>query len=223
MSYQMAGTTYAMSVRVIELDHGSQMISDEDQARTRRAYYPHQLSASPFTLTLVINGYNERIAFSNFLNDYANRVLDPALSVTFPTMYVTLPSRNFVRWGVPKTGIEWGDHVGSMIWNPAVTFETHIDQSIGDTMNSPSSTFQLSSSATDVSPELKYFYPAGIQLSGDQVPAAGDYTVQIDPQTIQNIINGGTTGPSGGDTPLGPEDGYNYSTQGPYAYLTNNG
>lgn len=211
LSYQLGSTKYTFSARVLELGHGSLMVADEAQARTRRAYYPHRLSAAPFTLKMIIKGYNERVAFSNFLNDYASRILDPALSVTFPTMYVSMPVRDFVRWGVPKTGIEWGDHVGSMVWNPVVTFETHIDQSIGDTATTATSAFVLASSATDRAPELKYFYPAGIQLSGDQVPAGGDYTQQIDPQTIQDIINGGTSGPSdGGDTPLGPQDGYSY-------------
>lgn len=197
LSYVMGSTTYSFGARVAQVNHGSQMVSDEAQSRTRRAYYPHRVSASPFTLTVLISGYNERMAFSNFLYDYATRVLDPNLSVNFPSMYVSVPSRNFTRRGVPKTGIEWGDHVGSMMWTPQVQFETHIDPSIGDTATVASSQFVLDASATSRSPELKYFYPAGIQLAGDQVPADG-FTQQIDPQQIQDIINGGTVGPAGG-------------------------
>lgn len=216
LSYQLGTTKYSFSVRVLELDHGSQMVAAEAVARTRRAYYPHQISALPFTLTLIIKGYSERTAFANFLNDYAARVLDPNLSVTFPSMYVTMPVRNFVRWGVPKSGIEWGNHVGAMVWNPQVVFETHIDQSIGDTATAVASKFSLPSSATDRSPDLKYFYPAGVQLSGDQVPS-GDYTQQIDSQTIQDIISGGTVGPSDpGDTFLTNPDG---SVSTPYGHI----
>lgn len=196
LSYQMGSTTYSFNARVSQIDHGSQMVADEAQARTRRAYYPHRLSASPFTLTVTISGYNERVAFSNFLYDYASRVLDPNLSVDYPSMYVSVPSRNFQRRGVPKTGIEWGDHVGSMVWTPQVQFETHIDTSIGDTATVASSQFVLEQGAA---PELKYFFPAGVQLAGDQVPAGG-YTQQIDPQQIQDIINGGTVGPAGGSS-----------------------
>lgn len=196
LSYQMGSTTYSFQARVGEIYHGSQMVADEAQSRTRRAYYPHRLSASPFTLAVIIRGYNERVAFSNFLYDYAARVLDPDLSQGYPSMYVSVPSRNFSRRGVPKTGIEWGDHVGSMVWNPQVQFETHIDSSIGDTNTVASSQFVLEQGAQ---PELKYFFPAGVQLSGDQVPAGG-YTQQIDPQQIADIINGGTVGPAGGDS-----------------------
>lgn len=212
----MGATKYAFACRVLAMTHGSQMVAAEAQARTRRAYYPHQLSAMPFTLTVLIKGYNERVAFSNFLYDYANRVLDPSLSVAFPTMYVTMPVRGFVRWGVPKTGIEWGNHVGSMVWNPQVAFETHVDQSLGDSLASPTSRFALSSDATDRAPELKYFYPTGTQLSGDQVPSGG-YTTEIDPQTIADIINGGTAGPAGGDDSYIPGPDGSYPT--PYGHV----
>jgi hypothetical protein len=56
----------------------------------------------------------------------------------------------------------------------------------------------LAQSAIDKAPDLQYFYPAGNQLAGDQVPT-GAYTQQIDQQAIQDIINGGTPGPAGGD------------------------
>src|SRR5690242_13593684 len=126
--YQYGGKSYQFTVRVREIAHGSALVADEAQARTRRAYYPHQVTAVPFSLVVILKGYKERVQFSNFLNDYISRALDPALSVAaFPTMLVMEPDRNFVRWGVPLTGIEWGDHVGSMVWTPRVTFQTHVD------------------------------------------------------------------------------------------------
>lgn len=210
LSYQYGGKTYQFSVRSTQVAYGSQLVADEAQARTRRAYYPHQVSAIPFALTMVINGYRERVQFSNFLNDYVSRVMDPSLSVSnFPTMVVLVPSRNFVRWGVPLSGIEWGDHVGSMVWTPQVVFETHIDQSLGDSTGDYKwiSYFQLDAASVSDTPQIKYFYPSGVQLSGNQVPDAGAFDKVTSIQDIQNIISGGTSG--GSDSGVDPITGVN--------------
>ena len=42
---------------------------------------------------------------------------DPAIYVN-----VSLPDRNFSRAGIPITGITFGDHTASMVFNPAITF-----------------------------------------------------------------------------------------------------
>ncbi len=199
LSYSYGGKTYTFGVRTSEVDYGSALVADEAQARTRRAYYPHQVTAVPFSLVVIINGYKERVRFSNFLNDFVSRVLDPSLSVsTFPTMRVQVPSRKFIRWGIPLSGIEWGNHVGSMVWSPRVVFETHVDQSLGESVGDYKwiSYFKLESSAVKDSPQIKYFYPSGVQLSGSQVPDAGAFDKVTSIQDIQNIINGGTSGGS---------------------------
>jgi hypothetical protein len=199
LTYQYGGKNYAFSVRTAEVDFGSQMVADEAQARTRRAFYPHTVSAVPFSLVVIIKGYRERVQFSNFLNDFVSRTLDPSLSVSsFPTMRVQVASRNFIRWGIPLSGLEWGDHIGSMVWTPRVVFETHVDQSLGETVKDYKwvSYFQLDASAVQASPQIKYFYPSGVQLSGSQVPDAGAFDKVTSIQDIQNIINGGTSGGS---------------------------
>jgi hypothetical protein len=199
LSYSYNGKKYVFSLRVQEIAYGSRMVADESQARTRRAYYPHQVSSVPFSIVPIIKGYKERVQFSNFLADYVKRVQDPSLSVSrFPTMRVTCSARNFERYGVPIAGIEWGDHVGSMIWNPRVVFETHVDQSLGDTPGKYNwiSYFVYSAGSLDRSPQIAYFYPSGIQLSGSQIPAEGTYDKVTTIQDIQDIINGGTQGGS---------------------------
>jgi hypothetical protein len=199
LSYSYSGKTYAFQIRAQEIAYGSRMVAEEAQARTRRAYYPHQVSSIPFSVTPIIKGYAERTAFSNFLGDYVKRIQDPALSVSsFPTMKVVCAVRSFQRWGVPVSGIEWGDHVGSMVWTPQVVFETHVDQSLGDTPGSYDwvSFFVFQKNALEASPQLAYFYPSGVQLSGDQVPAAGTFDQVTSIQDIQDIINNGTSGGS---------------------------
>lgn len=199
LSYSYSGKTYAFQVRAQEIAYGSRMVAEEAQARTRRAYYPHQVSSIPFSVTPIIKGYAERTAFSNFLGDYVKRIQDPSLSVSsFPTMKVVCAARSFQRWGVPTSGIEWGDHIGSMVWTPQVVFETHVDQSLGDTPGSYDwvSYFVFQKNALEASPQLAYFYPNGVQLSGDQIPAAGTFDQVTSIQDIQDIINNGTSGGS---------------------------
>lgn len=196
MAYAVNSTLYQFDVRVEQLFHGSRMVADESLSRTRRAYYPHRLSASQFSMMVILKGYNERTLFSNFLNDYVSRALDPSQTSGYAQMAVLMPVRNFFREGVPLNGIQWGTSTGAMLWKPMITFETTFDQGIGDGQTAPLSEFILDKRATDQAPELKYFYPEGIQLSGDQVPPAGDYTKQVNQSDIQKIINGGTSGPS---------------------------
>lgn len=197
LSYQYGKKTYKFAVRTLEVAYGSQLVADEAQARTRRAYYPHQVTAIPFSLVVIIKGYQERVQFSNFLNDYGSRVLDPSLSVSnFPTMLVQVASRKFMRWGVPLSGIEYGDHIGSMVWNPRVVFETHVDQSLGQSTTDYRWISYFSMPVSNGSPQVKYFYPAGLQLTGNEVPDPGAYDKVISIQNIQDIINGGTSGGS---------------------------
>lgn len=213
--YQYGGKNYSFWVRTQEIAHGSTLVADEAQARTRRAFYPHQVTAVPFSLVVIVKGYKERVQLSNFLNDYISRALDPALSVAnFPTMIVMEISRKFMRWGVPLSGIEWGDHVGSMVWTPRLVFQTHVDQTLGQSTTDYKwiSYFSIPVQTAAKSPQIKYFYPAGVQLSGNEVPDAGSYDRVVSIQDIQNIINGGTSGGSdAGDVenvPFNPTNPY---------------
>lgn len=197
--YQYGNKNYSFTVRAQEIAHGSTLVAEEAQARTRRAYYPHQVTAVPFSLVVTVKGYKERVQLSNFLNDYVARAMDPSLSVAkFPTMLVLEPGRKFLRWGLPLSGIEWGDHIGSMVWNPRIVFQTHVDQTLGQSTWDYKwiSSFSLPVQALERSPQIKYFYPAGVQLSGNQVPDAGSFDKVVSIQDIQAIINGGTTGGS---------------------------
>lgn len=227
LSYTYGGKNYTFQVRAQEIAFGSRMVAGESQARTRRAYYPHQVSSVPFSVVPIIKGYQERVQFSNYLADYIRRIQDPGLAASsFPTVKVVSSTRNFVRWGVPVSGIEWGDHVGSMVWTPRVVFETHVDQSIGDTPGAYkwASYFQLDKSSVEASPQIKYFYPAGVQLSGSQVPDDAAYDKAVTIQDIQDIINGGTAGgsdigdadPNWGGPPYAPG-------QGPSPYIAPQG
>lgn len=185
LSYPDGKTNRQFRVRVDSIGHGVTMVADESSARNSRAYYPHRVAPSRFYLRVLLKGYAERRAFSNWMQGYADHVMNPGLAVgkKFPDMRVMVPSRNFDREGVPLTGFEWGDAIGAILWTPTIVFET-----TGEPQDTDSWTTSRFVSAAD--PDLKYFWPAGTQLGGNAVPS-GNYN---------NVIDGSDGGSDEGQT-----------------------
>jgi hypothetical protein len=159
------GPLRVFRARVDVITHGTKMIGDESQARTKRAYYPHRSAEDQFTINVICKGYEERKSLTDYLDRYASFVLDPDLAVgDFPPMIVSVPSRNFVRTGVPITGYDYGDHVGSMVFNHSITFES-VPSQLG--VNDVSRPVYVEANK-DINTE--FFYPFTRQLSGNQTP-----------------------------------------------------
>jgi hypothetical protein len=175
LTYPLGGANQVMRVRVDSVGHGLTMVADESMARNSRAYYPHRVAPARFYLRVLLKGYSERKAFADWMQRYADYVMNPGLpgGPKFPDMRVLVPSRNFDREGVPLSGFEWGDVVGGMLWTPTVTFETTREPQ--DTETWATSTFV--NAAND--PDMKYFWPMGTQLGGNAVPS-GNYANVID-------------------------------------------
>lgn len=196
LSYRRGDGYRALWVRADVVGHGMTMVADTSSARNARAYYPHKATPSRFYLRVVLKGYSERKAFADWMQRYADYVMNPGLPAgdSFPDMTVIVPTRDFHREGVPLTGFEWGDTAGAMVWTPTITFEcTNEPQEL-------SVSVKPSSFVAAPDPDMKYFWPMGTQLGGNSVPS-GNY---------QNIIDGsdggsdrGQTGPS---TPM-PNEG----------------
>ncbi|MEU6362275.1 hypothetical protein [Streptomyces albidoflavus] len=174
LSYPLGGANQVLRVRVDRLGHGLTMIADESMARNSRAYYPHRLAPARFYLQVLLKGYTERKAFADWMQRYADHVMNPGLpgGVKFPDMRVLVPARKFDREGVPLTGFDWGDTVGGMLWTPTVTFETTREPQ--DT-----ETWRTSRFVHAEDPDMKYFWPMGTQLGGNAVPS-GNYSSIID-------------------------------------------
>jgi hypothetical protein len=181
-----------MRLRVDLVRHGIEMVADESTARNQRAYYPHRMTPSRFALRVLLKGYAERKAFADYMLGYADYVMNPGLpgGTKFPDMRVLVPSRRFDREGVPLSGFDRGDNVGSMLWTPTVVFETTREPQ--DTEEWATSRFV---NAKD--PDLKYFWPDGTQLGGNAVPS-GNYTTIIDGR------DGGSDPGQSDDTPVIP-------------------
>jgi hypothetical protein len=170
--------------------HGMKVLFDESASRTRRAFYPHRLTSAQFALGIQLKGDEEYKSFSSWLASYADFILNVDLGFgEFPTMSVTIPSQNFMRFGVPLSGFEWGDKVGAMLWSPQVIFE-----SAGEPLEFAPRMSSLGNLGATVDKDVRYFYPSGQQLSGTQVPADGTYTQVI---TMESMIAAGLAAGTG--------------------------
>lgn len=179
LSYQRGGVERKYRVRCDMVTHGIEMVAEESQARLRRAYYPHRVTTQQFSIRVVLNGYPERKNLSNWLSSYSAYILDPDMNGTnYPTMSVVVPSRDFQQRGVPLTGFEWGDHVGSMIFRPMITFEAAYEP--WDAAKPAVTRVEDTWQAFAKDDAVKYFYPFGQQLTGDQAPV-GAYDKPIYP------------------------------------------
>lgn len=189
---QGRNTYSSFRVRADVLGHGMTMVSDSSSARNARAYYPHRPTPSRFYIRVLLRGYNERKAFADWMQGYANYVMNPGLAAgdKFPDMRVLLPARGFDREGVPLSGFEWGDSVGTIVWSPVITFECTREPQDPDSI--ASSRFE---NASD--PDMKYFWPMGTQLGGNAVPS-GNY------QTIDPGKDGGSDPGQLEDLPVNP-------------------
>lgn len=202
LSYVRGNAKNTYDVRVKTLTHGTMQIAEESHARTHRAFYPHHAAPQQFAILIQLIGYTERRDFMNWMGSYGEYALDPDLSAdTFPAMTVSLPSRSFLTQGVPLTGYEWGDHVGSMVFEHQLIFEAAVDP--GQTGNPPTSTVDNKWQAFANDEAIQYFYPFGTQLSGNESPS-GNYdkiTYPGDPGSFNDDWSGATAPPASGNQP----------------------
>lgn len=171
LSYRTMDAIRAYRVRVSRIVYDFDVLAEESQARTARAMYPRKHTApTEFAIMVNLISVAERASFNDYLMRYADYVLDAANdSTTFSVMTVSIPSRNFVREGVWKTGAYFGIVLGEMVWNPMVTFETSREPIDWD------ASFATSIAQLDLAgnrdPATQYFYPSGVQLYGSQASA----------------------------------------------------
>lgn len=158
-SWGKSGGSRVFQTRCRGIAHGFDVIAEESHARQTRAFYPRQVADQGFTVTLELRGYREFQAVMDYFRDYAQSFMDAANNA----MYVVVPSRDFVRLGVPVGGIADGDHVGSNVFLPVIQFESIYDPADPDLVSKSSSTSQYSrfdASTAEGDPAAKFFYPA---------------------------------------------------------------
>lgn len=187
LGYSDGKAIRTFSVRADQVSHGKVVVYEESQARTVRAFFPHRVAESQFSINVMLIGQRERQAFVNWLNAYAAFVLSTDLAVgEFPPMTVNIPSRKFFQTGVPLTGIEWGDHLGSMVWNHQVVFEAIPTQVKVSKSSRPKYVHE------GLDPANSFFYPFQDQLSGEEAPKV--YTQVLAALATVDPTDSGSTG-----------------------------
>lgn len=159
LTYKSGGYIGA-SLRCSKLTIDYQVNSEESHARQTRAFYPHRRSQGNFSMTFDFKGWREYRDAMNWFRAYATVVLNRNSTVP-PPMTVLMPSRSFTRLGIPTTGVSYGDHIGSMVFSPSITFVSVSDPNDPTTnivkTNSASTTHEVAGALSTV-----YFYPDSV-------------------------------------------------------------
>lgn len=174
----------------------------ESHARRTRAFYPYLRIQGGFALTLDFIGWREYDAGMAWFLQYAADMLN---AKNPSPMMVRVDSRNFVRLGIPTTGIGFGDHVGAMVFSPTIMF-----LSVNDPRDAKTNLLKTSSaSQSDLgndkaldqvkAPTAEWFYPESkLNLPGSSqkflydaaaaaaADAAAGVQAVIDPGTSTN-------------------------------------
>lgn len=167
LSYARAGTPYALKLRSRGIQHGFTVIASESTGRRYRAFYPHQRAVDPFSITLELAGYTQYQMVVQWLIGYMNSVVN-AGSVS---MTVQVPSRNFLRQGVPTGGVMDMDQTGSNLFLPQIVFESVTDPL--DISTPMASSVDLGSTPADDA--AKFFYPISASVNDPNATADSFY------------------------------------------------
>ncbi len=167
LSYVRAGTPYSMKLRCRGIRHGFSVIADESTGRKYRAFYPHQRAVDPFSITLELAGYAQYQGVMQWLIGYMNSVVN-AGSVS---MTVSVPSRNFLRQGVPTGGVMDMDQTGSNLFLPTIAFASVTDPL--DTSVPQVAGVDLGSTPADDA--AKFFYPVSASTNDPNATADSFY------------------------------------------------
>lgn len=194
-SYNYNGQQAVALLRVKQLTTTYTLNSEESHARNNRAFYPHRRSQGTFDITFQFKNWKEYSQAMTWFQDYAKLALQTTNTQPSVVMTVTMPSRNFTRSGVPTTGIEFGDHTGSMVFTPTISFIS---------VNDPDdpSTAVLSTSASKAQISLTqeqgidplawaFFYPDSAVNTPGKLPEALFDTggLATPAEFIQNLLN----------------------------------
>lgn len=185
-------------VRVLACGYGAQQLASETMSRTRRAFYPRNVVSTPFFSKILLKGVGERASFSNYIQNYANNYLAPESQFP-PIMTFTCSALGLSQTGIPTDGFEWGNSVGAMIWTPTIRMQP-TDSSFTPTGTQRTGGVGISNldqasyqAALKNAPELAYFIPEGIQLSGDQAPPSGNWNTSdsgLSPAAVDAQVSG---------------------------------
>lgn len=141
------------------LDYGITIIGQADEARQNRAFYVRKVIDDMFSIEVVFTKYAEYKEFSDWLLHYGLAAAGD--STAYPPMRVLVPSQEFDKFGIPQTGITFGDDPRLNAWHMVIEFQGTRDPTSFNT-NAYSTFVQASADLV----HAQYYYPAGTQLTG---------------------------------------------------------
>lgn len=173
----------SLRVKVIGISYGMEVISSEDEGRSYRAYYPHEVIDSSFSIRIKTKTYAEHKGIVSWLTDYGRFRQRPDGNVG--AMRVLVASRRFDRIGIPTaargTSIQHG--------NPGVArahgMEIGLDfVGTKDPVKGVNASKYLPPTSGGLT--SAYFYPSDNALSGDQ---AGEDLLYDQKRSIGEVPN----------------------------------
>lgn len=212
-AYDVPGTNANVTywVRAVAFGYGTIQLSSETMNRIKRAFYPRNVINSPFYVTIAVKGVAERASFSNFIKTYSDSYLSPDSQYP-PVMVFTLGSLKVQEYVIPTSGFQWGNSVGAMMWTPTITMQiadsTYLPSGVQRTGGVGISDLDMNNYTNSVlkaSPEVQYFYPEGIQLTGDQAPPSGNWDPALGPLSavgVDSTAQGTPTEPGNPSSPV---------------------
>lgn len=137
--------------------HGVEIVSDESEAKDRRAFYVSRTTTGSFLLLLEFPTQAEYDDVGAWLRGYIERLSSGQIS----PMRVIVPDRRFDRVAIPRTGVTFGAQSGRIVHTMALTFVTTAD---------PLSHFSALIARYELPHGDQYnvsrFHPAGVQVGG---------------------------------------------------------
>lgn len=119
-----SGRFYTASVRVSKYSAEFGVTATESHARDERAFYPHRRVHGFFNVQVDCIHYSEFRQLQRWLRAYAARLLDTSEGLIATPMHFAMRSRGVNRLGILCNGISDQDHVGSMVFEVPLRFQT---------------------------------------------------------------------------------------------------
>jgi hypothetical protein len=156
------------------IDHGMKIVpyGSGGESRNLRTFYSRAQADDDFDIGVVFDDFEEAEGFSSWLKDYCRELAKPVISVG--PMRVWVPTRDFLKLGVPMGGIEFGAKGGQHTWRFKITFK--------GTQNPiyPGGASVVDRGGTDIGRYLyRWFYPFSSRL--DQGDTTNDVFSQDTP------------------------------------------
>lgn len=188
-SFTTSSATQSFSTRCYGITHGYDVVAAESHARTARAFYPRQRALSQFSLTLLLKGYVDFKAFMDFMRSYISSFAQASSG----SMVVTVPARNFMRYGVPIQGVSDGDHVGAILFQPTLVFEPVYDPLDTQLFTTTANASQVDLGTSQSDEAAHFFYP--VTASTNDPNATGESLYDAPAVSIPTPLNPGTPVP----------------------------